>query len=135
MLYCRISSTLNPSMSCSAWLTSSMRPSMSAMPMPIAASVNIARNRASLARSAVSAWSRASSTAALIASCSASVRSRSARAYPAASAPCSAESRDSIRPSTPIPSSVSRSSPSSWTVRPSVSVPVKCASTSRAPMS
>jgi hypothetical protein len=122
-------------MSCNAWFTSRIRPSMSAMPMPIAASVNIARNRASDARNAASAWSRASSTAARIASCSASVRSRSARAYPAANAPCNAASRERISSSGWMPSSPSRSSPSSCTVRPSVSVPVKWASTRRAPIS
>ena len=59
-------------------LISVIAPLRSPMPMPMAASVNIARNRCSLTTSRDSASRRASSTARPIASCSTIVASRSA---------------------------------------------------------
>jgi hypothetical protein len=107
--------------------------------MPIAASAKTARKRASLARSALSASFWATTTAWRIASCSSSVRRRSASAYPAASAPCRTASllRNSCGASVPAASSTSMRSrlPMSAMVRLSVSTPVKCASTSATPTS
>ncbi len=56
------------------------------MPIPMAASLNTARKRASVACSACSAWERAVSAERAIASCSERVRSRSAWVNPPASA-------------------------------------------------
>ena len=74
----RNSSAVKPSMSHNARLTSRMVPSMSPTPMPMTESANTASNRASLSHRACSAATRAANAEALIRSCSARVRSRSA---------------------------------------------------------
>ena len=107
-----------------------MFPSTSAIPMPVAASVNMARKRASLKASRCSAARWVANTARLIASCSAKVTSRSAAAYPAATSPMIRLTRRSA-----IEGRRSGSrSPSSTTVRRSVSAPVQWAAIIASPI-
>ncbi len=84
------------------------------MPMPVAALLKTARNRASLSRSACSTSLRAAHAERLIRSCWANVRSRNARANPADSAPCRRATRSTASDETASPGRTSaRKSPPS----------------------
>jgi hypothetical protein len=113
-----------------ALLTSSSRPRVSEMPMPMAEWENIARNRASLDRRAVSAPSRASSAERRSASCSRKIRDWAARTNPAVTAAWIFGTRAG---SVGAPRSPARSVPISSTVRASASAVMSRNATRSAP--